>query len=185
LFGGEGVRSHLEPMHALEQWLNDADALHADAMYWDEPHGTQGAAAVERFAGVLETPQYTYWNPRVGISPNDATLDRMTGLGIDVYDRDAERAADWAARLFVEHRRPVHVWVRAFRRSYGESEWPADDIRALRALGVDEIAVWGYPFSAGTSILDCADPAGMWEHLCSALLILEPIKSGAGSALVG
>lgn len=161
LFGGEGIASRSDPLETARRWLDRAERLDPDAIYWDEPRGVHGASAIT--LAHTHLPEHVYLNPRVGIAPDAETLARMTSIGIDCYDGDTRRVADDAARLEAQHGKPIHVWLRAFRVAREAEGRIPDLISWLTTMAdIEEIAVWGYP-SPGVSCLDNDRPRKVWN----------------------
>jgi hypothetical protein len=164
-FGGEGVAgSPSTPETALALWLDRMQSTWADAIYWDEPQSPEALRwVVSGAADTAPIPASLYINRYLCPMPDELPL-HIAGVGLDNYRRTPEATGAMATALRHEYGRDVHVWVRAFRLGDDETHMPADDIRALRAAGVTDIGVWGYP-SEGCSILNNANPHDTWQAI--------------------
>lgn len=160
LFGGEGIQGRGDPVETVLGWLDRAEHLDPDGIYWDEPKGVHGATAIS-MARTFQ-PEHVYLNPHVGVAPSDAVLARMASIGIDCYDGDIVRAIDEAEGLASQHGKPIHIWVRGFRIDRAHTAHPGHQIYRLRKLGVNDIAIWGYP-SPGVSCLNNDRPRKVWN----------------------
>jgi hypothetical protein len=167
LFGGEGVCAAGNPHAVMDEWLDWAEGLTADGLYWDEPKGAHGIDAIAT-APWTDRPERLYWNPRVGVRPPDHVLGRMESIGLDAYGRpwqDIHALYDEAAAA--TGRRP-HLWIRAFRIPATDSDTPAMTIAWAIEEGFRDLAIWGWP-SPGCSILDCERPGKVWKGVINAI----------------
>jgi len=179
VFGGEGLQEALvRPLDACLRWMGYAIALNPDALYWDEPKG-EGSAYLDILSGLAryELPQHLYYNPNLAERPGRGTLRGFRSLGIDAYDRTPDEAAFEASRWSTELDRPIHVWVRSFRLAEDESADAGRMILDLWNLGIQDIAVWGYP-SRTVSILNNEQPTLVWTYIQEAI---DEIREAEGT----
>ena len=179
LFGGEGiVEAGRTPRATLAWWLSCAHELHADAMFWDEPHGPRALRAMAQAMSTLVIPgaaQYLYINPERSEWPVLPATTSIAGIGIDAYRSPAvaiARLSEVRERYGV----PVHVWVRNFGLPADQTSRPANDLYALHDAGVAEIGVWGFP-SAGCSCLDNAEPRRAWDGIAETIARLGEARA--------
>lgn len=172
-FGGEGVADgRKSPRDAVLEWTEAAvSVLSEGAIYWDEPirDSTLNIISSPVIQGILRSTnlrQYLYHNPTY--TPMAFPTEFLSGIGIDAYNDNRDSAVHLAATIRAREFLPVHVWVRSFGLGSDDYSRPARDILHLASLGIDEIAVWGFP-SWGCSVLNNAAPHETWDNIETAV----------------